>query len=518
MDQPFAATSPALLPDAPAAPPEAVGDPGAIPEIEHYELDGIPLYHLPAPGQTILSLSFRVGRGDEPVAQGGLTHLAEHLVLTPIDGVFDHSNGTTEAFRVTFVTAGRPAEVSKFLRNVCESIERPRLSRMFQEANVLRTEAAGRSGMGLSLRSIWYRTGYQGIGNMGLPEFFLDRLDEEVLRSWWSTHLVAGNAVIWIAGQLPDDLEVILPPGPRTPPPEQRWIDGLNTPTAVREEAPGVAVSFFVRRTFATTAGFRALNRQLTKRLRVDRGLGYEIGGDYLPIGVDDALATAWVTCLPNAVRDVEIAVLEAIDDLAARGPNPDELSRDYQDFIQGIADPRSAPGRLDAHARDVLLGHDPAPMTSAESTESLWRLESEHVAAAVRDARDSMLLLLPEGGVDPQRPLKRYPRLPADDMRAERIFAYATKAKRRFRPDVTVVHLAVGNAGVSVDTVEGRRLAAVRWSDCVAVVGGTTKRSILSRDGSAVEVFASDWNDGSEALRLIDRLTPAGLAVRQSG
>src|SRR3972149_3405817 len=32
-----------------------------VPEIDHYELDGIPLFHLPGAGATILTLRFAVG-------------------------------------------------------------------------------------------------------------------------------------------------------------------------------------------------------------------------------------------------------------------------------------------------------------------------------------------------------------------------------------------------------------------------------------------------------------------------
>ena len=119
-------------------------DPGDIPEIAHYELDGIPLFHIPTPGATILTLAFGVGAAHEPAIHRGMTHLFEHLVLTSIDNALDHSNGTTEPFRVTFVTRGSPSHASKFLRDVCAQIESPRLSRMHQEAKVLRTEAAGR--------------------------------------------------------------------------------------------------------------------------------------------------------------------------------------------------------------------------------------------------------------------------------------------------------------------------------------------------------------------------------------
>src|SRR5262245_61649444 len=124
MDDPIAVAPPGdqLPSDAalvePDREPGVEADPAAIPPIDHYELDGIPLYHLPMAGATVLTLAFGTGRADEPIVDGGMTHLAEHLLLTNIVDVFDHSNGTTEPFRVTFVTRGTPREASAFLRDV----------------------------------------------------------------------------------------------------------------------------------------------------------------------------------------------------------------------------------------------------------------------------------------------------------------------------------------------------------------------------------------------------------------
>jgi hypothetical protein len=499
----------------PEPPPPADDiDIGSIPEIDHYELDGIPVFHIPMPGSTILSLSFRVGRADEPVVDGGMTHLAEHLILTAIDDVFDHANGTTEAYRVTFITRGSPRDVSTFLRDVCRSIETPRLARMHQEAKVLRTEGAGKSGMGLSLRMAWLRTGYQGIGTLGLPEFFLDRLDESRLRAWIEQHLVAANAVIWVAGDLPEDLVVLLPQGSRAAPPTVAFIDGLETPTAMMDEAPGVAAGFFVERTSATTAGLTGLQRQITRRLRVDSGLGYEIGADYIPVGQTHAFASIWATCLPAASPEVQKNVLEAIDDVAARGPTPDELSRDYQDFLRNLADPRSIPGRLDAHARNVLLGHDSTPESVVSTIDERWRVESDHVASSWKQARDSMILLLPTSGVDPQRPFARYPGPATDGMGANRTYALVSKDKRWFRRNETNIVLSPGSVGVAVDAGRGRRISGLRWTDVVGVIREPGLRSLIGRDGSVLQVFQSDWRDGQSAIRDIDRHVPANLIV----
>jgi Peptidase M16 inactive domain len=509
MDEPIDATPM----QAPGRSVEPSPDPGDVPEIDHYELDGIPLYHIPTPGATILTLAFGVGRADEPVVRGGMTHLAEHLILTSIDDALDHSNGTTEAFRVTFVTRGSPSHVSRFLRDVCAAIEAPRLSRIHQEAKVLRTEAAGRGGMGMSLRLAWMRAGYQGIGTVGMPEFFLDAPDEEVLRAWIAKTFVTGNAAIWIAGELPDDLTVALLQGPRLDRPAPRWIDGFETPTMVVDDAAAVGASFLVERSAAMGAAFHALNRQLTRRIRVDRGLGYEVGNEWLALDRDQALATVWVTCLPEATRDVQQIVLETVDDVASRGPTDDELSRDYQTFPQDLGDPRGFPSRLDAHVRDMLLGDDPVPRTVASLLEERWRLESAHVAAAFKHARDSMLFVLPRSGIDPQRPFKRYPGPPTDAMGGDRTFELVTKGRGPFHK-APAARLSIGRGGLAVD-VKARRLMAVRWPDCVAIIRERDTRRVLGRDGSVVHVHRSDWRDGGAALSLVDKLGPKDLVVR---
>jgi hypothetical protein len=507
---------PSPVPDGverPAPPPPSAPEEGAITEVERYELDGIPLFHLPMAGATILTLAFGVGRAAEPVVCGGMTHLAEHLILTSIADALDHSNGSTEAFRVTFTVRGAPAEASRFLRDVCAAIERPPLSRMHQEANVLRTEAAGRQGpMPMSLRLMWYRTGFQGIGTVHLPELFLRRLDEELLRSWIAENMVAGNAAIWIAGELPDDLLVFLPPGPRRPPPPVGWIPGLETPTLIIEDAPAVGASFFVERNFATAAGFRTLERHLRRALRVDRGLGYDVGSDYVPVSADNALISLWATCLPNSVAEVERLTLEAIDDIAARGPSSDELADQYQQFMRASLDPMSIPGRLDAQVRNLLLGGQPETMF--ELADGMWRLEPDEVAAAFKRARDSMLLLIPTSGRVPQRPFRPYPGPIPDAMGHGRTFELVTPKQRGRWGKEKPPKLTVAASGVALDGSDGRRVVGMHWDDMVAVICEQESRSLVARDGNVVYIYASEWRDGRDAIRLVDRFAPRGVVV----
>jgi hypothetical protein len=496
-----------------SGPPEAVApiDAGGVTEIEHYELDDVPLFHLPMAGATILTIAFRVGRADEPVIRGGMTHLAEHLVMTSVSDSLDHSNGTTEPYRVTFTLRGSPRDASRFLREVCSAIERPRFLRMHEEATVLRTEASSRQGpMGISLRLAWSRTGYQGIGTAGLSELFLGRLDEEELRSWIGENFVAGNAAIWIAGDLPDDLEVSLAPGPRRPMPEPRWIAGLETPTITLDEIPGVGVSFLVGRDAATSTAFRTLDRHLRRALRVDRGLGYEVGSDNIAVGPDQALVSVWSTCLPKATGEVERILLETIDDIAARGPTDDELAEMYERMARDMQDPMSIPARLESRLRDELFGASPVAM--ADRLDEQYRLQSDEVASAFRRARESMILVVPPSGNLPQRPFKLYPGPTRGSMGVGRTFGLASTKRQAPWAKAPTPTLTVAESGIAVDDIRGRRLVGIRWQDCVAVGWERDFRSVVGRDGWILRIFAGEWRDGRAAISLIDRLAPRDL------
>jgi len=82
-------------PGTPATDPTTPAPPLVLPEIDHYELDGVPLFHLPGTGSTTLALEFRVGMADEPVQLRGISHLAEHLLMSAVAARYEVSNGTT---------------------------------------------------------------------------------------------------------------------------------------------------------------------------------------------------------------------------------------------------------------------------------------------------------------------------------------------------------------------------------------------------------------------------------------
>jgi hypothetical protein len=484
----------------------------SLPEIDHYELDGIPLFHMPAAGATILTLAFGVGRAHEPVHKGGLTHLAEHLILTAIDGALDHSNGTTEPYRVTFTIRGSPADATRFLRDVCDQIARPRVARMHEEANVLVTEAVGRSGSSIEGRLAVFRCGFQGLGTMELPELFLRRMEVRDFADWIAEHLVAGNAALWLSGPLPDDLYVSLESRGRTVLPQFREIDGFQGPSLVQADVGGVAASFVVDRSLAIQVALRTIEGQLRHALRVDRGLSYAITTNYRPVSSEQAHAYVFASCLPEKVAEVQRAMLETIDEVASRGSTDDQIGAYLEDFLRDGSDPMSFPARLDAHVRDNLMGRQTPAM--AALVDELWRLQPDDVAVAFRAARETMLVLLPSNAIAPAfRSFKPYPAPANEPLGKGQSFDYSppkgTKVERGKLPK-----LFVGERGLSIDTPAGR-YAAITWrSDCIAVIQDGKVRTVLAKDGQAVVIDPQLWAVGSYAITLIDRYAPGHLVV----
>lgn len=486
----------------------------SVPEIDHYELDGIPLFHLPSGGATMLSLSFAVGSADEPIPQRGITHLAEHLLLTGIDRALDHSNGSTGPFQVNFTMRGSPKEAAAFLKNVCDQIGHPRIGRMHEEANVLRAEANIRpAGSPPQFRSQQLRLGYQGLGVTFLPEFFLRHLDEKALREWISMHLVSANAVIWISGPLPDDLLVTLEPGEHAQRPPFEEVPELRTPTLLGEDIGGVGASFLVERSTAVQVALRALDSRLKKALRVDRGLGYIVATDYLPLSADRALASAFASCLPTSVAEVQRGVLEAIDDVASRGPSELEIGEQYERAVRDLTDPMANPLRLEHWAQDWLMGFQPD--TAATVLDRMWRLSPEEVAESFRAARDSMLLVLPPSAVRPQRQWHAFPGPSPVAMGPGNQFELSTKAKKggAFK-GVKPPRLFVGKDGVALEAQGGPRYLTIRWDDAVAVIRDGPLRTVLARDGTTFYLQPEVWREGDYAAALVDRWAPRPLVI----
>jgi hypothetical protein len=99
-------------------------------EFERSCVDGVPILWTKSGDEMVAGLVFRVGRADESLAHGGITHTIEHLALYPLGvEVGKHYNGQVDAVTTTFLRRGGPQEIAEFFRAVCANCRRSGWSR-----------------------------------------------------------------------------------------------------------------------------------------------------------------------------------------------------------------------------------------------------------------------------------------------------------------------------------------------------------------------------------------------------
>jgi hypothetical protein len=282
----------------------------------------------------------------------------------------------------------------------------------------------------------------------------------------------------------------------------------------IRDDLPGFAASFRVERTAGSSTAMRILDRWLHRAIRVDNAIGYQVGGDYMPVSPTEALTSAWATCLPAKVRELGTAFLEVIDGLAARGPREEEMDDLYKSYVSSIGDHMAIPGLADAYVRDLLLGG--TPTLPAEAVEDQRRLQPDDVRDAFRRIRDSMLLMVPYGAERPQRHFERHPYLKVNPVAGGRMFELnVKKGGRNPFAKIAVPTLTISEAGAMIRERDGRVFTSVLWSEVVVVIRLRDGVQVWGRDGAVLTLDPEVWKDGGAALSLVERYAPRDAVVR---
>src|SRR4051812_30328366 len=157
------------------------------------------------PGPTRMVLQFRVGRSDEILARGGLTHLVEHLALYGVRDANVEFNGVVDATSTTFGWSGEHDDAVGFLESLCAALALLPIERATEEARVLQTEAANRGSAPVG-SALVVRYGARGLGLLGCQEFGLrDPAPDDVL-SHAARYFTAANAGLASSRPLPSQL------------------------------------------------------------------------------------------------------------------------------------------------------------------------------------------------------------------------------------------------------------------------------------------------------------------------
>lgn len=209
------------------------------------EVDGVPVFWSEAPDPLVGALLFRVGRADETLPTGGLTHLVEHLALFPIGRqVYDY-NGRVDHNTAMFYASGSQAEVVGFLSEVAANLGQLPMERLEDEKRVLRVEANNAGDLYAQLLS--YRYGAVGQGLPAFNELGLRWLAGEDVLTWAAEHFTRGNAVAWLTGP-PDGLSFPLADGERKPVANPKTLERLTLPAQSWHNESAIALTFAATR------------------------------------------------------------------------------------------------------------------------------------------------------------------------------------------------------------------------------------------------------------------------------
>jgi predicted Zn-dependent peptidase len=470
-------------------------------EFERSCVDGVPVFWTESGDELLAGLMFRVGRADESLARGGITHMIEHLALYPLGvAAGQHYNGRVDAVTTTFLSRGRPEEIAGFFRAVCANLHELPTERLESEKQVLRTEAGSRP-PGTTDLLFMKRYGADTYGLSAYPEYGIDAVQAPDLKAWADRYFTRGNAALWVAGgPPPSGLALDLPDGLAVPAP-QPASEPPVTPAYANAPVRGVAWSALVRRSLAARAYAVILDRRLLRELRHKQALAYSPSVAYALRDQRMAHVLAVADGLPDVHSLLVSAFIREIERLEAKDVSEDELRSAIDSLHPDEDTSREAIQRVTDAARNAIMGR-PARSVAAWK-EDLAAVSVAQVREVGREALASSLFVLPQRSL----PHRRFTWLSG---RSDT--AVAGRKIRRADSPLDPARLVVGADGISL--VRRQVITTVRAAACAALLRWPDgARQFIGRDGVAIRVEPTLWRLKNQA-RQLDVMVPADRLV----
>jgi tetratricopeptide (TPR) repeat protein len=451
-------------------------------------------------------LIFRVGKADEVMTNGGISHLVEHLALPPGKRRGVSFNGTVDLTTTYFWATGEREAVCELLSSVASSLRSLPLNRFRRELGILRIEDAG-SRPGDWGHALLLRFGPRGQGLRGYHELGLDGVREDDVVNWASSYFTTGNCGAYLSGPPPQELCVALPPGEARPIPSPVPIPNVRYPCSYSYSRSGdVAISMLVRRSSATSVALSVATQRLRMQLRTRAGISYNVNWWYEALDTEFAHVVLYADSRADDIVAARNTLIAVLDDLASDGPTDQELNDNLEEWKRDGLTPWSVCSHLFHLAESRLTGF---PLgTLQDLCAERAALRPVEVALAMADALDTALLLLPTDTPGPGGRFAEYP-IVSPQRIVGREFRRPRPRPWRRRPSE---RLTVGPGGVA--TFDEGWNEAVPFDACVAVIRYDGSRGLWSDDGFYIGVDPGEWERGEEAIRLIDQHAPTGVVV----
>ena len=477
----------------------------ALPAVKRRVHSGVPVYVVDGPAPARCALMFRVGRADETLRNGGVTHLVEHLALFPLGDQPYQYNGFVDAHRTVFHVTGRPEECTEFIAAVSAGLAELPLHRLEHEHRVLSAEAAGH-GAGLFDSLVVYRFGPRGLGRVGYPQLGASSLTGPAVDAWRARWFTAANAALVVSGVPVEDLRLSLPSGERRTPVAPSSIED-DLPAWFSHQGDALGVSMVAPRGPALSAALRILEKRVLRRLRTEMAVVYRAGISMQYLDAEAMHAVLACDPLPDHAADALDAIREEVARLADDGPTAAELEADRVAVHRQYDDPLGAYALADILAQEELLGAE--RRTPASMGKALRSVTGEDAACALATAWRTALWGLPRGLDSPQG--MRMVSMSSKERIDGRRLAPTTLATTRGQaPDARLV---VADRGVGIDAGEWhvhvdyeRCAGALAWKDGARVLYGD--------DGFVLRLLPWEWDGGTGVVSEVDARLDPGLVI----
>ena len=478
-------------------------------KIERDELDGVPLYWADAAPPFVVGVIFRVGRSDEEFAQGGVSHLIEHLAIPPRRYPNVDVNGTVTGNETMFwAGAGSRDDALAAFGGILEGLAELPLQRLEAERQILLTEAAS-SGSDPVSSAAALRFGAHGHGLGAYTEFGLYRLEAADVERWWRTYFSAGNAALWMTGRPPRGFRVPLLAGDRRPAREPEPIADVRFPAHHPDGASGgVSAALLVERSFAANAIADIAEDRLRQRLRFERGLSYGVNAVYDRLSPGHAHCVFWADCLDQRAAAVRDDLLSTLRVLSEEGPTLDELREGTESLRKAVSDPANAGTFTYGFASDELVGA--RRLTVEELVEGRAAVRPEDAARVLSESLETLLLTTPESAGALVEGFERYPLTSP-----KRVAGRAHRPRGlNLRGDLRKARLVVADEGISIISPSDEAIT-VLFADCCAVLRWPDGNRVLwGKDGFMLEVVPDLWRGSAEVVRTIDATLVEDLVI----
>jgi zinc protease len=475
------------------------------PVIERGVVDGVTaLRSKGVQGRHLAALTFRVGRFDERLPTAGITHMVEHLTLSGHQDADYKFNANVSGRHTTFyLETGNPADIATFMTAVCNGLSADHRALLDRERRILRTEAASRGSAGALGTCLAERYGARGPGLTNYRELALQRAGWDEVAYWRKRWFTTGNAVLWIAGDVPNGLRLSLPAGPSVFTEAVTPLD-LTLPGYVAVQArSGIGLSMLADRSYAPQAAAYILQRRLTQVLRHEHGLSYDVQLASEDVGRDDVHWWVAADALPEQTSMAAHMLMTTFEALVDGGCDAGELEG-YRRLVQEHArHPETSVAILQRQAHALLDGRP--PRSAQESSRLAAEVTMKDVAAAARALHASMIVATP--GL-----------LPAVQGRMNALPTWSRSTvsgaeHQPVSPDLAAT-LTTSADGVMLTDKSGNRVtvryaavaALLRWND--------GKHSLIGDDGFSIMLDAAEWRDGPNVVAGILSRVPWNLVV----